>query len=102
MNARTPWRHLDGWLSNALSWAVSPLWLLWHGARLSLVAILGVLEPLVRIVLTVAAILSVLTAIFFEAVSRLPMHSLLALLGFAVVCGAVLALYQRLFLALNR
>jgi hypothetical protein len=46
--------------------------------------------------------LSVLTALLFEAVSRLPTRSLVALLGFALGCGVLLVLFQRLLLFLSR
>jgi len=84
------------------AWQLSPLRFAWRCIRLPLVALLGLLEPLVRMLLTLAAILSVLTALFFETVSRLPTHSLLALLGFAAICGLVLAAYQGILRLLTR
>jgi hypothetical protein len=102
MSSRAPTHYVDRRLSNARRWTLLPLRALWHGIRLPLAAIFGLLEPLVRVLLTLAVVLSVLTALFFEAVSRLPVHSLVALLGFAASCAVLLVLYQRLLVLLSR
>ena len=84
------------------TWIYTTLSLMWHSVRILLAALLGILEPVVRIILTLLAVLSVFTALFFETVSRLPTRSLVALLGFALACAVVLVLYQRILLFLSR
>ena len=82
--------------------AVRALRVAWYCIRMPLAAILALLEPVVRAVLTLGAVLCILAALFFEFVSRLPTHSLLALLGAGFACAVILALYQHVLLLVNR
>src|SRR6185437_1072812 len=82
--------------------AVRALRVAWYCIRMPLAAILALLEPIVRAVLTLGAALCIFTALFFEVVSRLPTHSLLALLGAGFACAVILALYQHVVLLLTR
>lgn len=72
----------------------------WACLRLPVLTLLVIVEPLVRLALSALALLLVLTALFFEAVSAraIPFW---AMLGAAVGCVALLALYQALVRALS-
>ena len=72
----------------------------WACIRLPVLAFLVILEPLVRFALGAFALVLVLTAVFFELVSSraIPFWGML---GTAVGCVALLALYERLIRALS-
>ena len=72
----------------------------WTCVRLPLLALLVILEPLVRLALSALALLLVLTALFFEAVSARA-TPFWAMLGAGVGCVALLALYQGVIRALS-
>jgi hypothetical protein len=59
-------------------------------------AFLVILEPVVRVVLSALALLSVLMAFFFEYATELPDFPFLGMLGFAVGCVLVLIVYYGL------
>ena len=87
-------------LSHSPSGAALALRAVWACIRLPVLALLVILEPLVRFALGTLALLLVLTALFFEAVSSraIPFWGML---GTAVGCVALLALYERLIRGLS-
>lgn len=72
----------------------------WAGVRLPVLTLLVILEPLVRFALSALALLLVLTALFLEVASTraIPFWGML---GTAVGCVALLALYQGLIRGLS-
>ena len=72
----------------------------WACVRLPVLALLVILEPLVRFALSALALLLVLTALFLEVASTraIPFWGML---GTAVGCVALLALYQGLIRGLS-
>ena len=72
----------------------------WACIRLPVLALLVILEPLVRFALSALALLLVLTALFLEVASSrvIPFWGML---GTAVGCVALLALYERLIRGLS-
>lgn len=72
----------------------------WACMRLPVLAVLVILEPLVRFALGALALLLVLTALALEAVSSsaIPFWGML---GTALGCVALLALYERLIRGLS-
>lgn len=62
-------------------------------ARFTAVALLRILEPVVRFALGATALLLVLTGLFLEAVSSRPVP-LVAMLACAVGCAGLLAIYE--------
>jgi hypothetical protein len=61
--------------SAAATFARGALWLAWQAVRLPVFAFLVVLEPIVRLVLSSAALLGVLTAFLFEFSGAAPNYS---------------------------
>ena len=86
--------------SRASSGAALGLTGLWACIRLPALALLVILEPLVRFALGALALLLVLTALFLEVASfrAIPFWGML---GTGVGCVALLALYERLIRALS-
>jgi hypothetical protein len=87
-------------LSRPSSGATLALRTVWACARLPVLALLVILEPLVRFALSSLALLLVLTALFLEVASSraIPFWGML---GMAVGCVALLALYQGLIRGLS-
>lgn len=73
--------------------ALGALRLAWQAIRLPVFALLVILEPVVRIVLSALALLSVLMAFFFEYATELPDFPFLGMLGFGVGCVLLLIVY---------
>lgn len=74
---------------------------LWACARLPVLALLVIVEPVVRLTLSALALLLVLTALFLKVESSraIPFWGML---GSAVGCVALLALYQGFIRGLSR
>lgn len=82
------------------SGAVLALRVVWAAVRLPVLAVLVILEPLVRFALSALALLLVLTALFLEVASSRAVP-FWGMLGTAVGCVALLALYQGLIRGLS-
>jgi hypothetical protein len=76
--------------------ALGALVVLWHAVRIPVFVVLRLAQPLVRLVLSALGLLSILSALFYQFASSVPHRPFLALLGFGVVCGLTLLLYERL------
>jgi hypothetical protein len=74
----------------------------WHLLRFPLLAVLRLLDPVFRMMLSALGFLSIFMAFFFATVSRLPTRSLVVLLGFGVACTMAKILYERLLSRLSR
>jgi len=74
---------------------------LWACARFPVLALLVIVEPVVRLGLSALALLLVLNAVFLEVVSsrHIPFWGMV---GAAVGCVALLALYEGLIRGLSR
>jgi len=72
------------------------LWLVWQPVRFSALALLVILEPIVRFVLSASALLVLLTALFFKATLNRPDFPFLGMIAGAIGCVALLALYYGL------
>jgi len=81
---------------------VAALRLIWHVVRLSLLALLMLLEPLVRTVLGLAMLLGVFAAIVFELSAAGAQFELLQQLALALGFGAALFVYYALLALLSR
>lgn len=69
------------------------LWVLWQAVRWPTLALLIVLEPLVRVILCGLALLGVLTAFFWQFVVHPPGFPVFTTLGLSLACVPLLALY---------
>jgi len=81
---------------------LSALSLAWQAIRLPIFAFLVILEPLVRLVLSALALLSVLMAVFFEYGTMLPDFPFWGMLGFGVGCVLLLVAYYGLLRIFGR
>ncbi len=81
---------------------MNPLRLAWQAIRLPVFAFLVILEPVARVVLCALALLGVLMAFFFEYLTTLPNFPFWGMLGFAVGCALLLALYYGLIRLFSR
>jgi len=70
--------------------------ILWQLIRLPVLALLVVLEPLVRLLLGACALIAVLCAFFFKLASNRPDFPFWGTLGFSLGCVALLAAYHAL------
>jgi hypothetical protein len=61
----------------------------WHGFRLPILAILGVLEPIIRFVLAAVALLGILVSFFFEFSGAAPRFPFWLVFGLSLGCGAL-------------
>lgn len=69
--------------------------LAWQAVRVMLLAVMLTLEPLVWCMLSVLALVSALTAFFFELSGVVPDFPFWLIVGFAVGCTLVLMVYER-------
>lgn len=71
------------------AWRAAPAvpCVLGHAVRVPLLALLLLLEPLVRFVLTMFAVLALFVAVFFEFAAPHPAFPLWGLLAFAFACA---------------
>ena len=81
---------------------VAALIVLWHAVRIPIFVVLRLAEPLVRLLLGGLGLLSILGALFYEFLSPLPHPPFLLLMGFAVVCGVTLLVYEALLRLFSR
>lgn len=82
------------WGSIALGALAGVLWLIWQAIRLPVLALLTILEPIVSTVLAAAALLGVLTALFWKLASSRPDFPFFGTLALSVGCFLLLALYH--------
>jgi len=69
------------------------VWLLWQPVRLPALTLLVILEPIVRFVLSVSALLVLLTALFFKATLDRPDFPFWGMVAGALGCVLLLSLY---------
>lgn len=86
----------------ASSLARGALWLILQTVRLPLLALLVILEPLVRFVLSGTALLGVLMALLLEFSGAAPKFPFWGMMTFSLGCFFALALYYVLLRALSR
>lgn len=82
------------WDSIALGALAGVLWLIWQAIRLPMLALLTILEPIVSTVLAAAALLGVLTALFWKLASNRPDFPFFGVLALSVGCFLLLTLYH--------
>lgn len=68
-------------------------WLLWQAIRWAILALLIVLEPLVRVALGLFALLGTLTALFWRFVVDPPGFPFFTILAISLACIPALAMY---------
>ena len=73
--------------------ALTVLTTVWAVVRFPVLAILVILEPVVRVLLAGVALLVTLNALFLAALRPLSVFPFWSMLGFAVGCVALLAVY---------
>ena len=72
------------------------LWLAWRVIRLPILAFLLIVEPIVRLVLSFAALLGVITAFLFEFSAAAPTLPFWGMVAFSVSCMLALMAYYAL------
>jgi len=80
-------------LIRGILWGI--LWVLWQGVRLPVLLLLVILEPVVSFVLSAAALLGVLTAIFWKLVGP-PHFPFFLVLGISLGFEFALVVYHAL------
>ena len=78
------------------------LWLAWQGVRLPIVAFLLIIEPIVWLVFSIAALLGVITAFLFEFSAAAPTFPFWGMVAFSVGCMFALMVYYALVEILSR
>jgi hypothetical protein len=81
-------------LAGALVWRLVQL--AWEAVRLPAFVLLRLAEPVVRLGLTAVGLLSFLIALFYRMAAAPSHNPFWPLLGFALLCGLLLLLYERL------
>jgi hypothetical protein len=81
---------------------VGALLLLWHAVRIPVFVVLRLAEPVVRLLLGGLGLLGIFGALFYKFVSPLPHPPFWLLMGFGVICGITLLLYETLLRLLSR
>lgn len=81
---------------------VQSLYLISSAVGVAAFALFRLLEPLVRLALTALGLLSLLMAVFYRLASSPPRSPFWVLLGFGLLCGLVLLLYEHLLLFLSK
>ena len=69
---------------------------LWHVTRMPILATLLVLEPPVRVVLSVISVLGIAMTLFFEYVLHVPRFPFWLMLGISIGCATLLIPYYLL------
>jgi len=69
---------------------------LWQLLRVPVYVLLRIAQPIVRLGLGALALLSFLLALFYYLTSSLPHSPFLPLLGFSLLCGVILVVYEAL------
>lgn len=75
---------------------------IWNAARLPLLGVLALLEPVVRFVCSLVMVLGVITSIVFEVSAAGPRFPFLWMLALSIGFGVVLFLYYGLIALLSR
>jgi hypothetical protein len=102
MNSRVPdWAAPSSRIAIPRDLVRGALRALWALVRLPLLALLGVLEPLVRVLLAGGALLMTLTAIFFVLVQPISTFPFWGMLGLAAGLVLLLSLYYALLRLLS-
>jgi hypothetical protein len=78
------------------------LWVAWQAIRIPVFATLVVLEPVVRFLLTAAALLGILMAFFFKLSRAAPHFPFFGMLGFSMGCALLLMVYHSIVRFLSR
>ena len=81
--------------------AFGVFWVTWAVIRLPILALLVILEPLIRVLLAGSALLITLTAFFYKLVMPHASVPFWGMLGIAVGCVMILALYYALLRLLS-
>src|SRR5437660_452175 len=81
--------------------AFGVLWVTWAVIRLPILGLLVILEPLIRVLLAGSALLITLTAFFYKLVMPHAPVPFWGMLGIAVGCVMILALYYALLRLLS-
>lgn len=84
------------------AFARGALWLAWQVIRLPIVAFLLIVEPIVRLVLSLAALFGILTAFLFEFSTAAPTFPFWGMVAFSVGCMLALMAYYALVELLSR
>ena len=74
----------------------------WRGIRLPFLALLMILEPVARFVLTAVAMLGILVSLFFEFSGAAPRFPFWLIFGLSLSCGALVILFNLLKRRLGR
>lgn len=91
----------NAWGEITLGLLAGLLWAAWQAIRVPVLALLLILEPIVSTVLAAAALLGVLTAIFWKLASNRPEFPFFGTLALSVGCFLLLALYHGLIQLLS-
>jgi len=78
------------------------LWVLWHVVRLPILALLLIVEPIVRIVLSWAALLGLLCSFLFEFAGNASTFPFWGMIAFSFGCALTLMVYYMLLSALSK
>ena len=90
----TPRSAENAWRAIALGFLAGLLWLLWQATRLSVLALLMILEPIVSAILAAAALLGTLTAVFWKLASDRADFPFFGVLALSLGCFFLLTLYH--------
>lgn len=82
------------WRAIALGFFAGLIWLLWQAMRLPALALLLILEPIVSLLLTAAALFGTFTAFFWTLASNHPAFPFFGLLALSLGCFLLLILYR--------
>ncbi len=82
--------------------AAAAVGMLWQTVRLPLLALLTLLEPVVRWMLTLAMMLGIFAAVAFELSAAGPQFPFLGVLALSFACAVMLLAYYALLALLSR
>ena len=82
--------------------ALRLLWIAWQVVRLPILALLLIVEPVVRIVLSWAALLSLSCSFLFEFTGNASTFSFWGMIAFSVGCALTLMAYYALVSAISK
>lgn len=89
-------QHLNERTPRAAWIALQSLHLTLGAVRLTAFVLLRLAEPLVRVAFTALGLLGILMALFYRLVASPPHSPFWLLLGFSLLCGGVLLVYEQL------
>jgi hypothetical protein len=78
------------------------VWLIWEAARLPMLSLLVILEPILRFALSTVALLGVFAAFFFWLSGMAPHFPFWGAFGLAVACVLVQMAYHALLKVLSK